>query len=50
MTKLIDNILAWIERTSGRINGWAWDKRFKYRDREEWIKEYKEWESENEKR
>ena len=38
-----DSILNWIERVSGRIHNWAWDKRFKYRDPDEWIKGYKEW-------
>ena len=32
MTNLIDNILAWIERTSSTINSWAWDKRWKDKD------------------
>ena len=40
---LKDSILNWIEKTSGRIYNWAWDKRFKYRDPDEWIKGYKEW-------
>ena len=30
-----DNLLAWIERISGRIHNWAWDKRWKERDQEE---------------
>ena len=38
-----DIILAFIERWSGRINNWAWDKRWKYRDHHAWIKGYKEW-------
>jgi len=38
-----DSILNWIERTSGKIHNWAWDKRFKYRDPDEWIKGYREW-------
>ena len=38
-----DNILRWIEVWSGRIHNWAWDKRWKYRDHETWIKGYKEW-------
>ena len=41
-----DNILATIERISGRIHTWAWDKRFKKRDPNEWIKEYREWKKE----
>ena len=27
-----DYILAWIERIASRIQNWAWDKRFKYRN------------------
>jgi hypothetical protein len=38
-----DKLLAWIERVSGQIHGWAWDKRWKYRDRDEWTKGYREW-------
>ena len=38
-----DNLLAWIERISGRLNNWAWNKRFKERDPHEWIKGYREW-------
>ena len=37
-----DKLLAWIERISGRIHNWAWDKRWKYRDPDEWIKVYKD--------
>jgi len=40
---LKDKCLHWIERISGRINSWAWNKRFKYRDPDEWLKGYKEW-------
>jgi hypothetical protein len=40
---LKDSILNWIEKTSGRIHNWAWDKRFKYRNSDEWIKGYREW-------
>ena len=40
---LKDSILNWIEKTSGQIHNWAWDKRFKYRDPDEWIRGYKEW-------
>ena len=43
MTNLIDNILAWIERTSSKVHGWAWDKRWKSRDPNEWIKGYNKW-------
>jgi len=38
-----DSILNWIEKTSGRIYNWAWDKRWKERDSNEWIKGYREW-------
>ena len=38
-----DNCLHWIETTSGRINNWAWNKRWGKRDPDEWIKGYKEW-------
>ena len=38
-----DNILAWIERVSGQIHSWAWDKRWKKRDPQAWIKGYREW-------
>jgi len=38
-----DRLLAWIERVSGQIHSWAWDKRWKYRDHAEWIKGYREW-------
>jgi len=40
---LKDSILHWIERISGRLHNWAWDKRWKERDHDEWIKGYKEW-------
>jgi len=38
-----DKMLAWVERTASRVQNWAWDKRFKYRDQNEWIKGYNEW-------
>ena len=38
-----DNLLRFIEIYSGRINNWAWDKRWKERDHDEWIKGYREW-------
>ena len=38
-----DNILRWIEVWSGPIHNWAWDKRWKYRDHDEWIKGYRKW-------
>ena len=43
-----NRILAWIETTSSRINGWAWDKRWKERDQQEWIKGYKKWKTKKE--
>ena len=41
--KMKDAVLTWIERISGKIHNWAWDKRWKYRDSKEWIKGYREW-------
>ena len=48
-----DNLLAWIERVSGRIHNWAWNERFKERDSETWIegynkhkKDYDQWKKE----
>ena len=38
-----DSILSLIERVSGKIHNWAWDKRWKERDSEEWIRGYREW-------
>ena len=38
-----DKLLGWIERVAGRIHNWAWDKRWKERDPNEWIKGYREW-------
>ena len=38
-----DSILNWIEKTSGQIYNWAWDKRWKERDHYEWIKGYRKW-------
>ena len=32
-----DRILAFIERTASRIHSWAWDKRWKERDPNEWT-------------
>ena len=43
LKNLKDSILNWIEKTSGRIYNWAWDKRWKERDQNEWIKGYREW-------
>ena len=41
--KMKDAVLDCIERMSGKIHNWAWDKRWKYRDSKEWIKGYREW-------
>ena len=41
-----DSILNWIEKISGRIYNWTWDKRWKNRDLI-WIKEYREWKKTN---
>ena len=38
-----DYILAWIERTANRLSNWTWDKRFKARDPNEWIKGFRKW-------
>ena len=38
-----DNCLHLIEKISGRINVWAWTKRWGKRDPDEWIKGYREW-------
>ena len=38
-----DRILAFIEHWSNVIHSWAWDKRWKERDPDEWIKGYREW-------
>ena len=41
-----DSILNWIEKISGRIYNWTWDKRWKNRDLT-WSKEYREWKKTN---
>ena len=41
--KLIDPLLSIIETYSGKLNSWAWDKRWKERDPNEWIDGYREW-------
>ena len=38
-----DNLLRFIEMYSGKLHNWAWDKRWKERDHDEWIKGYREW-------
>ena len=39
----MDTIYRLIEKYSGRLHGWAWDKRWKERDHYKWIKGYREW-------
>jgi len=41
--RLKDNTLRFIEVKAGRIYNWAWDKRWKERDSEEWKRGYTEW-------
>jgi len=43
LNNIKDSILNWIEKTSGQIYNWAWDKRWKERDHYEWIKGYRKW-------
>jgi len=43
LTNSKDSILSWIERTAGRVHNWAWDKRWKHRDKDEWLRGYREW-------
>ena len=38
-----DNVLRFIEIWCGRLHNWAWDKRWKERDHDEWKKGYREW-------
>ncbi len=38
-----DRILAFIERWSGSLHNWAWNKRWKHRDKDDWLKGYREW-------
>ena len=39
----MDRILELIERYAGKLHNWAWDKRWKERDSNKWIKGYREW-------
>ena len=40
----MDRILELIERYAGKLSNWAWDKRWKERDKkEDWVKGYREW-------
>ena len=43
LNNIKDSILNWIEKTSGSIYNWAWDKRWKERDPDHWVKGYREW-------
>ena len=44
----MDRILALIERYAGKLSNWAWDKRWKERDKkEDWVKGYREWKKRN---
>ena len=36
-------ILELIERYAGKLHSWAWDKRWKERDPNEWIKGSRKW-------
>ena len=40
---MMDILLQWIERWSGRLHNWAWCKRRRATDSATWIKEYREW-------
>ena len=39
----MDTIYRLIEVYAGKLSNWAWDKRWKYRDQEKWLKGYREW-------
>ena len=39
----MDSIYRLIEVYAGNLHNWAWDKRWKYRDSNEWIKGYRKW-------
>lgn len=47
LNNIKDSILNWIEKTSGSIYNWAWNKRWKERDPKEWVKGYREWKKKN---
>ena len=38
-----DNVLRFIEVKAGQLHSWAWDKRWKQRDPDEWVKGHREW-------
>ena len=38
----MDKILGLIERYAGQLSNWAWNKRWKHRDKkEDWVKGYR---------
>ena len=39
----MDTIYRLKEDYAGKLSNWAWDKRWKYRDQEKWLKGYREW-------
>ena len=40
----METIYRLIEVYAGKFSNWAWDKRWKYRDKkEDWIEGYREW-------
>ena len=40
----MDTIYRLIEVYAGKLSNWAWDKRWKERDKkEDWVKGYREW-------
>ena len=46
MKKLLDWFYGIIENYAGQLSNWAWIKRWKHRDPEEWIKGYRKWKNE----
>ena len=38
---MIENIIGWIEKVSGKIN--LWDYKNKFKTQEDWVKGYREW-------
>ena len=40
----METVYRLIEVYAGKLSNWAWDKRWKYRDKkEDWIEGYREW-------
>ena len=39
----MDTIYRLIEVYAGKLSNWAWDRRWKYKDQEKWLKGYREW-------